>query len=330
LKTPGERDQSIERLLRQSLKTPRPADATGSCLDAETLAAWVDGGLSGAPLEMAQSHVADCERCQSLVGAMARGNVVIPQAESERATRRWLVWLVPFASAAAAIALWVAIPREASVSAPPSGPPAAEVQKRAETKAQPPAVPDNQPVAPKATAPAVGADERDRREAASGVERHAAATPAPELRKDSGRLEADSVKEEQKFAAEAPAAPRPAAPSAALSARAAVGGAISADTARSANVVAQACGPRWSAAPADVASQLTAGSAPSAAVCWLVGRGGVIEVSIDAGGMWRRIMSPEITDLSAVQATDARTASITTADGRMFSTSDGGATWTRP
>jgi hypothetical protein len=33
--------------------------------------------------------------------------------------------------------------------------------------------------------------------------------------------------------------------------------------------------------------------------------------------------------LSAIRATDARTATITTADGREFATIDGGATWVR-
>ena len=66
-----ERDQSVERLLRQSLKAPQEAIAD-SCLDAETLAAWIDGGLSGSELAVAESHVADCARCQALVGALVR------------------------------------------------------------------------------------------------------------------------------------------------------------------------------------------------------------------------------------------------------------------
>jgi photosystem II stability/assembly factor-like uncharacterized protein len=37
----------------------------------------------------------------------------------------------------------------------------------------------------------------------------------------------------------------------------------------------------------------------------------------------------ENADLVAVSATDASTATVTTADGRKFSTSDGGATWDR-
>ena len=38
---------------------------------------------------------------------------------------------------------------------------------------------------------------------------------------------------------------------------------------------------------------------------------------------------PEKVDLVAVQATDAKTATVTTSDGRRFSTTDGGATWSR-
>ena len=49
--------------------------------------------------------------------------------------------------------------------------------------------------------------------------------------------------------------------------------------------------------------------------------------SID-GRTWQRINFPEMTDLTSVRATDARTASISTADGRTFSTSNGGQTWT--
>ena len=41
--SPRERDQTVERLLRQSLGTPQRGGVTDACLDAETLAAWTDG-----------------------------------------------------------------------------------------------------------------------------------------------------------------------------------------------------------------------------------------------------------------------------------------------
>jgi Photosynthesis system II assembly factor YCF48 len=72
---------------------------------------------------------------------------------------------------------------------------------------------------------------------------------------------------------------------------------------------------------------LTAGAAPTPNVCWLVGRSGAIILTID-GRAWRRIKFPEPLDLAAVTASDARTATVTTADGRQFATTDGGRTWT--
>ncbi len=72
---------------------------------------------------------------------------------------------------------------------------------------------------------------------------------------------------------------------------------------------------------------LTAGTAPSATVCWLVGRAGAIVVSTD--GVWQRVTFPDAVDLASVVAPDARTATVTTVDGRRFATADGGRTWTR-
>ena len=72
---------------------------------------------------------------------------------------------------------------------------------------------------------------------------------------------------------------------------------------------------------------LTAGTAPSATICWLVGRAGAIVVSTD--GVWQRVTFPDAVDLASVVAPDARTATVTTVDGRRFATADGGRTWTR-
>jgi photosystem II stability/assembly factor-like uncharacterized protein len=89
---------------------------------------------------------------------------------------------------------------------------------------------------------------------------------------------------------------------------------------------ANPCGSPWPPPPADVASQITAGSAPSADVCWIVGRAGTVLRSTDHQ-TWQRVNIPQAVDLSGVTATDARTATVMTADGRTFSTSDGGMTW---
>jgi hypothetical protein len=88
-------------------------------------------------------------------------------------------------------------------------------------------------------------------------------------------------------------------------------------------------GATWSTRyAADEKTSLTAGSAASATVVWIVGRGGAIFVTADAI-TWRRVAFPERVDLNAVVALDARRATVNTADGRSFTTADAGATWTR-
>jgi hypothetical protein len=71
---------------------------------------------------------------------------------------------------------------------------------------------------------------------------------------------------------------------------------------------------------------LTAGSAPSASVCWLVGKRGMVLRSTD-GRTFQRVVFPEATDLSAVTAVDDQRATVTAVDGRQFRTTDGGRTW---
>jgi len=71
----------------------------------------------------------------------------------------------------------------------------------------------------------------------------------------------------------------------------------------------------------------TAGSAPSAKVCWLVGKDGIILLTQDATS-WQTIPPPVRTNFAAVAAGDAWTATVTTADGRKFTTTDQGESWT--
>lgn len=71
---------------------------------------------------------------------------------------------------------------------------------------------------------------------------------------------------------------------------------------------------------------LTTGSSPSRDVCWIVGRAGIVLLTVD-GATWQRHPISEAVDLSTVRAVDARTATVTTVDGRQFATSDGGTTW---
>src|SRR5262245_33152504 len=71
-----------------------------------------------------------------------------------------------------------------------------------------------------------------------------------------------------------------------------------------------------------------AGASPSPSVCWLVGPQGLVLLSTD-GRTWKRVVFPETVDLTSVLAIDATAATVTTADGRTFNTTDGGLSWIR-
>jgi hypothetical protein len=85
-------------------------------------------------------------------------------------------------------------------------------------------------------------------------------------------------------------------------------------------------GATWTSVPLEPPVGLTAGSAPSPLVCWLVGPSGAVLRTTD-GRRFERVPFPEAVDLVSVEARDAGSAAVTTADGRVLTTTDGGATW---
>ena len=85
-------------------------------------------------------------------------------------------------------------------------------------------------------------------------------------------------------------------------------------------------GLNWQSSATGTSVALRAGSAPSRTVCWLVGQAGLVLLTTD-GRNWQVRPFPERIDLTDVSATDARTATVTTANRRRFATADGGATW---
>ncbi len=387
-----ERDKSIERLLRQSKhpfqvsQVPQDSPAA-ACVDAETLAAWAEGGLSGPALELVQAHVADCGRCQALVGTFARIDTIVPTPEPARLPRRLAAWLVPLGAAAAAVVavgLWIAMPRNPDVrdsrlsqaerkpnqtdvaltaSSPPESPaPAVTVTSPLErNRANVPAgAPSAQNVT--ASAPAEARElVRSKEQASSAFATSAlgkndkagadqAGARAEEVRRDAPRIESQAASTAAPATTPAPAAPAVLSATAPAAAREkAVGQVREVDRLADGAVVASveivspdpavrwrivgsvlsrsvSGGSRWEIVPTGVTTNLSAGSAPSASVCWVVGRQGVVLLSTD-GVRWRRVMFPELADLSAVRATDARTATVSTVDGRTFGTTDGGTSW---
>lgn len=87
-------------------------------------------------------------------------------------------------------------------------------------------------------------------------------------------------------------------------------------------------GVTWDLLPIDPAltTPILAGAAASQSVCWLVGSGGVVLVTTD-GRTFRRASLSEPIRLVGVVAEDGLRATVLAADGRKFSTVDGGVTW---
>jgi len=86
-------------------------------------------------------------------------------------------------------------------------------------------------------------------------------------------------------------------------------------------------GGEWRKQSVTLTRPIVAGMAPSAAVCWLVGRGGAVFVAV--GATWKDVSFPENVDVVKVAAIDSMNATITMADGREFTTSDQGFSWTQ-
>ncbi len=355
-----DRDQSVEQLLRRVMShdvTP----LQGACVDSETLAAWSEGSLRGAELSAVERHVADCARCRAMMASFVRTTPPVPVAES--LWRRWhLAWAVPLATAATAAAIWVALPDNgaeplpsaqktnalderstalSSETAADSAPPAASAQAGAsairpqeeEAKLREPSnnearqradqsatreLGDLQARAvaapvPQAEAPAPAAPASP---AASG------AAPAPAAAATAERAEADSKKEVAANSDLAPlaAARRAFAPNQIVAADGTTRWRIinGQQVERSTNA-----GTSWT--PATIASTdaLSAAAAPSATVCWIVGARGAVYLTTD-GTRFIRLPFTEMVDLTSVFATDALTATVSSADGRSWRTSDQG------
>ena len=112
-----DRDRSVENVLRHVLSDDASSSKQLTCPDAETIAAWHEGALGTADAAAMERHVADCARCRALMAAFIQTTPAAPVVESM--WRRWhLGWAVPLATAAAVAALWIAIPRNASVPEP--------------------------------------------------------------------------------------------------------------------------------------------------------------------------------------------------------------------
>lgn len=82
----------------------------------------------------------------------------------------------------------------------------------------------------------------------------------------------------------------------------------------------------WDRQDSGTTADLLTGAAPSPTVCWIGGKGGTVILTAD-GERWQQRSLSEAVDIVRVEARDVLTAIVTTADGRRFSTADGGLNW---
>jgi hypothetical protein len=361
--------------------------------------------LRAAEAASVEVHLAACERCQAMLATLAATEPAVGVPATVPLWRRWhLQWLVPLATAAIAVAVWVAVPGE--LTAPPQVAdrvaPAQKSESSAPVRPEPPASPDSgrrqafeQELTARAPAPAdalkksaplansASAFAKEKDAGAVAEAKPAAPLPADrfERRADADRrakaeesrrvIAVPQTAPEPAAAAAAPppvtaspvpapSPPPPAAPAASpasiapapataagSAARERVAGlAESVQTKVTALEFASPAGEsRWRLASGRVEFSSTAGewrltdvpanmpllagSSPSPRVCWLVGRLGIVYLTID-GLHFTRIPSPDPADLLSllsVRATDEKTATVTAATGRTYSTTDAGKTW---
>ena len=354
--TNSRRDQSLEHLLRQSRAADPTSGGRSPCLDAETLAAWADGGLPPHPLAVAEAHAVECARCQAAVAVLMKQPVPVRDAVQRRRWKWGAGWLVPLAAGAAAVGVWLAVPqRTAPADEAHPGTLAMLETKTAAVPAPEPSAPADrglpaQPPAVAGGAPAASAEQRS-----SAANEVAKAESADAFRRDetaSGARQAEGLPRSRASASQEAVGRLAAEPAAAT---AAAGTAAPAAAAPVRAVVQDAAGPRqvespdlsirwrigaggsvevsadaglsWQPQASGVTADLTAGSAPASSVCWLVGRAGAVLRTSDGGRTWLRVVFPQTLDLVAVEATDALTATVTASGGRIFRTIDAGGTW---
>jgi len=285
--TPHERDTHLDQWLQRA-NAGADVVVTASCLDAETAAAWVEGGLTGHALARAEAHTANCPRCQALLRTLSELQPAAAREAGEPTGARvlswwagWRTWLLPLGAAATlmvAVLVWTRTP------APVVAPGAADTIDSARIAAvtQPPS--DDRQLNPTS--------------AASG------SPLAAELQAARSAASLENV-----TAAVVELAP----PGEPARWRLVMG------------LLEQRRGTAWQVV-SEVGGPWTAGSAPVSTVCWLVGLRGAVARTSD-GTAWTRLRIPRVDDLVNVRATSATAASVTTRNGETLSTTDAGATW---
>jgi hypothetical protein len=360
------RDRAVETLLRAVL-TRTETSAQGPCVDGETIAAWMSGRLRADAADNVERHVASCTRCAALTATFLHSS---PEPEA-RATlwRRWrLAWLVPVATAAAALAVWFAIPGRGPVPFRPESA-APEMSAKPANEIAPSGAPVGRAPAETAANQARASSDRPRPEPAA-VDKRADRTGSPDQPAPPSLQETAT----KPLAVDTTAPqPQPAAPAERdqlreRSARILDDSNASAAPSSASSAPHRALGRVASTFAKSEARASLELSAAAGLSRWRVTQDQRVEWSTTGGTSWKstdipppapllagaaptpsicwlagrdgvvflttdgdhfvRLPFPERVDLIHVSAVDDRTATVTATDARMWRTSDGGHTWT--
>ena len=296
------------------------------CVDAETLAAWADGGLPTPEAAAVELHLSECDRCTAMLATFVRTTPEVPAAES--LWSRWhLRWLVPAATAATVAALWVLTPRPEPNPATISDSDVA-TQAQAPTPSQTPSTPDTKE---QETASPVGQLSR----AGSLSKREETSTPPLEPQPTRDEAPKDPRFAEERAAVAAPAAPvseadradPKAAPEQSVALAAPAPAAPTVGRAAAATPTAEA--PRARALRqanaqgfAAVVAQLEVVS-PDSMTRWRVIGAGQVERSTNGGAQWQPAALPESATLTGGSSPAPSICWLVGRAGAIYVTTDG-------
>lgn len=316
-----DRDPLLGHAARKLSDDSSPGPA---CLQAETVAAWAEDRLPRHDVAALEAHAAGCARCRALLAAFARTEpTAVPAVPWWKAPV--MRWATPVAAVAAAAIIWVAVdqrsePDSAGAPVADSSEPQVLAERTSET-GPPSAPPAEEPAQARARQPA-GRPEPPAGQSAAALKEAAPSpppAPAPPVPPAAEAARAEAVTSD--LAADA-LAPRGAFPLVVST----PDGSIQWRTQPGRIERSTDKGATWDALPLAPGLTLTTGRCVTADTCWLAGRDGAVLRTTD-GRTWSQTARPDPAHIVSIQPADALNAAVTTADGRIFVTADGGLTW---
>ena len=345
------RDTAFDRILARGLG--RQADPSDGCPGPEIIAAFWDRSLPPSERRTCEEHVARCSRCQAQLAALVRtscaedeGSVMEPSGLHWPIDRRLLA---PLATAAVVLlAVWVVDPGTVTEQTAPT---ASDADSAGIADDGPPGLPEeelNRSLRERSD-PQVAARENAEMESdapgaideVSPTDRAILVTPAARTDVRNASLPTSSpvpIEEAverrlgvQSLDARNAVSPlrterfEDAAATVVISPDPATRWRLSEDTVEHTGDA----GVTWTLQLAGIGRMLTAGSAPSKTICWIVGRAGTVFRTVDGDESWQQVRAPTETDLVAVEAMDEQSATVDGMDATSFRTQDGGQSWTQ-